>query len=178
VAPSCVAGHAVHFDDIGGAAISTGPLVSLKYLDKSFHGIAQGPGFHSKRRCLSFLHAAQETLHLERVLDGIMNHIVRDDPLLWAIHSLQRFSWTYDLHQVELAGAFGEDDFHRTTGRDAMLQTERLEPEVPDASSVPRQVLPLVQSIEMVDREVSYGFGLRQAQVHCNSAATFLVRLQ
>lgn len=62
--------------------------------------------------------------------------------------------------------------------RTAVLEAGRLEPEVFDTSSVPWQVHPFVQSIEVVDREVSYGFGLRQAQVNRNSAAAFLVGLQ
>ena len=45
----------------------------------------------------------------------------------------------------------------------ALLEAGRLEPEVPDTSSVAWQVFPFVQSIEVVDREVSYGFGLGQA---------------
>ena len=45
----------------------------------------------------------------------------------------------------------------------ALLEAGRLRPEVSDTPSVPWQILPLVQSIEVVDREVGYGFGLRQA---------------
>ena len=43
------------------------------------------------------------------------------------------------------------------------LEPGRLEPEVSDTSSIPWQVLEFVQSIEVVDREVSDWFGFRQA---------------
>ena len=49
------------------------------------------------------------------------------------------------------------------SGKAALLEAGRLEPEVSDTSSVPWQVLPFVQSIEVVDRDVSYWFGFRQA---------------
>ena len=55
---------------------------------------------------------------------------------------------------------------------------EQLEPEVPNTSSVPRQVLPLVQSVEVVDREVRYGLQLSQAQIDRNPAATLFIWLQ
>ena len=54
----------------------------------------------------------------------------------------------------------------------------RLEPEVANTSSVPRQVLPFLQSIEVIDRKVGYGFRLCQAQIYGYAAAAFFVRLQ
>ena len=44
-----------------------------------------------------------------------------------------------------------------------MPRSGTLEPEVPDTSSVPWQVLPFVQSVEVVDGKVGYWFGFRQA---------------
>jgi hypothetical protein len=65
-----------------------------------------------------------------------------------------------------------------TEGWAALQVAPRLEPEVANASSVPRQVLPLFQSIEVIDREVGYGSWLGQTQIHCNATAALFVRLQ
>ncbi len=60
----------------------------------------------------------------------------------------------------------------------SLLNARSLEPEVSNTSTVSRQIFPLLQSVEVIDREVGYGFGLSQAQIDGNSAATFCVRLQ
>jgi hypothetical protein len=54
----------------------------------------------------------------------------------------------------------------------------RSEPEVPDAPAVLRQVLPLVQAVEVIDGEVGDETRLRHPQVHRDPPAAVLVRSQ
>ena len=54
----------------------------------------------------------------------------------------------------------------------------RLEPHVLDALSVGRQVFPLLETIEVVDADLSYRIWFGHAQVHGDSSAPFRVWFQ
>jgi len=68
------------------------------------------------------------------------------------------------------------DDIH--VGRRAVRQETVSEPKVSYATTVSREILPLLQPVEVVDRKVSDRIRLRQAQIDRNSSAAVFVGFQ
>src|SRR5690348_10932197 len=58
------------------------------------------------------------------------------------------------------------------------MRVGNLEPEIPHAAAVARQIVETVQSVEMIDGEIGHRFRRREAHIHRDAAAAVLFQSQ
>jgi hypothetical protein len=67
---------------------------------------------HSEIGCLALSDAAQKTSFLQSTLNRVVNHVMRDDSLFWALDAFKRMARANNIHPVVLATTFGADQLH------------------------------------------------------------------
>ena len=123
-ASACIAGDAIKIQHRRSVAGVAGPRIALDDLDQALHTVAFGVPAHAHVRALALAHAREKAALFERALDGVVHHVVGNDPLLRAVDAFDRAVAARDFHAVVFAGAFGEDELHAgATGRSGSQNT-------------------------------------------------------
>src|SRR6185437_136585 len=94
---------------VAGAA---GPCVALDNFHQPLDAVTFGFAADAHVRALAVAYPRHEAASCQHVLDHVMHHVVRDDPLLGTVDALYRTAGAHDFHAVEFAGTFGEDELH------------------------------------------------------------------
>ncbi|MFD2453803.1 hypothetical protein [Ideonella paludis] len=84
----------------------------MKNLHQAFDGITLRLGLHVEPCCFALFDSAQKPSLLQGVLHSVMDHVMRNDPLLRTIHSLDPATRPDYIQGVKLAAAFGEHELH------------------------------------------------------------------